>query len=317
MPFVGPSGRELTKMLDQAGIRRADCYLTNVFNLRPQPSDDITNLCSSERAGGFPALKAGKYVKAEYFSEVHRLHRELRELRPNLAILLGNTACWAMLGSTYISKLRGTVRYSSVIPNLKCLPTYHPAAVMYQGNLRAVTVLDLIKAKRESEYPEIRRPHRSVYIEPTLTDLEWYYDNFLSKARRITFDIETAGSQITCIGFAPDDKSAIVIPFIDYRREGCSYWNNIDDELRAWQFVHKVLDLPQPKTAQNGLYDIHFLWRGYGITVRNFEDDTMLLHHALYPESEKGLAFLGSVYTDEAAWKMMRVRGKETIKRDE
>jgi hypothetical protein len=65
------------------------------------------------------------------------------------------------------------------------------------------------------------------------------------------------------------------------------------------------------------LYDLHHLWRNYGISVRNAEEDTMLLHHALQPESPKGLDFLGSVYTDEAAWKLMRQRGKTTIKRDE
>jgi hypothetical protein len=40
----------------------------------------------------------------------------------------------------------------------------------------------------------------------------------------------------------------------------------------------------------------------------------MLLHHALQPESEKGLGFLGSVYTNEASWKLMRT---STIKRDQ
>jgi hypothetical protein len=43
----------------------------------------------------------------------------------------------------------------------------------------------------------------------------------------------------------------------------------------------------------------------------------MLLHHALQPESEKSLGFLGSIYTGEASWKLMRQRGKTTIKRDE
>jgi hypothetical protein len=206
---------------------------------------------------------------------------------------------------------------STALPGFKCLPTYHPAAILRQWDLRAVSVLDLAKANRESEYPEIRRPERTIYIEPTLTDLEWYYVTYLAAAKSITFDIETAGEQITCIGFAPDDKSAIVIPFVDPRKEGGSYWATPGDEACAWTYVRNVLNSPQPKIAQNGLYDIHFLWRSYGITVNNFEDDTMLLHHSLMPESEKGLAFLGSVYTNEASWKLMRQRGKTTIKRDE
>lgn len=47
----------------------------------------------------------------------------------------------------------------------------------------------------------------------------------------------------------------------------------------------------------------------------NAEHDTMLLHHALQPESLKGLGYLGSVYTDEQSWKQMRVR--TTIKRED
>jgi hypothetical protein len=230
--------------------------------------------------------------------------------------LLGNTACWALLGSTGISKIRGTVTESSILRGFKVLPTYHPAAILRQWDLRPVTVLDLAKAGRESAFPEIRRPERTVYIEPSLSDLEWYYGHYLQAAKRISFDIETSGRQITCIGFAPDEKSALVLPFVDNRRAGGSYWPDLASELQAWSFVRRVLSHPAPKVAQNGLYDIHFLWKSYGIAVTNFEDDTMLLHHALQPESEKGLAFLGSVYTNEASWKLMR-KGNTTIKRDD
>ena len=314
-PFVGPAGWQLTHMLEEASIRRADCYLTNVFNLRPK-NNDIETLCSSERSGGFTALRAGKYLRAEYHSEVLRLHRELRDLKPNITILMGNTAAWALLGNSGISKIRGTVCYSTFLSWLKCLPTYHPAAILRQWNLKPVTVLDLIKAKAEAEFPEIRRPQRTVYIEPTFADLDWYYKEHLEHAKQIIFDIETRGQQITCIGFAPDHLSAIVIPFTDDRAANGSYWPTGEDENRAWAYVRHVLSSSQPKVAQNGLYDINFLWRAYGIAVNNFEEDTMLLHHALQPESEKGLGFLGSVYTNEASWKIMRTR-KKTIKRDE
>jgi hypothetical protein len=78
-----------------------------------------------------------------------------------------------------------------------------------------------------------------------------------------------------------------------------------------------VLESPTPrKLFQNGLYDIAFLWRAYGIKVMGAEHDTMLLHHALQPESLKGLGFLGSIYSDEGAWKQMREK-VTTIKADE
>jgi len=71
-----------------------------------------------------------------------------------------------------------------------------------------------------------------------------------------------------------------------------------------------------PKVFQNGLYDIAFLWRAYGIRTMGGSDDTMLLHHALQPESLKGLGFLGSVYTNHGAWKSERKGTETTIKRD-
>ena len=41
VPFVGASGWILDGMLSQVGLNRRDCYITNVFNLRPKPSNDV------------------------------------------------------------------------------------------------------------------------------------------------------------------------------------------------------------------------------------------------------------------------------------
>lgn len=317
-PFVGAAGWQLNQLLDEAGIRRADCFLTNVFNLRPGTDNDIERLCTRDRAEaiqGVPSLRSGKYVHLRYQPELDRLQRELREVRPNVTVALGATASWALLSNSAISRIRGGVAESTFIPGLKVVATYHPAAILRQWDLRPVTIFDLIKARRESEYPEIRLPKRTVYIEPTLADLEWYYDRYLHSADIISVDIETSGDQITCIGFAPTVDSALVIPFVDLRRGG-NYWPSHEEEIRAWGFVRRVLSSPIPKLFQNGLYDMHFLLRRYGLRTVNAAEDTMLLHHALQPESEKGLGFLGSVYTNEASWKLMR-KGSETIKRDE
>lgn len=317
LPFVGPSGWHLTQMLEEAGIRRADCYLTNVFNLQPPGGNDVENLCCSDKSGAIPnrgALKPGKYVKLEYAPELLRLEAELRLIRPNLIIGLGNTASWAIIRATGISKIRGTVVDSDFG---KFIPTFHPAAVLRDWSLRPVTVLDLKKAAREATFPKVIRPQREIWIEPSLRDMETFYDQYINPCTLLTFDIETAGTQITCLGFAPSRDVALVIPFTDPRRAGGSYWPTYEDEELAWRYVRRVFDLPVPKLAQNGAYDYHFLWKIYGIAPRNFAHDTMLLHHALYPELEKGLGFLGSVYTNEASWKLMRTRGKTTIKRDE
>src|SRR5215469_5427166 len=98
-PFVGISGYHLTRMLTEAGINRADCLLTNVFNLRPR-DNKIETLCGpkSEALHGYPSLGKGKYIRREFASELQRLGDELLEANPNLIIALGGTALWALTG---------------------------------------------------------------------------------------------------------------------------------------------------------------------------------------------------------------------------
>jgi DNA polymerase I-like protein with 3'-5' exonuclease and polymerase domains len=79
--------------------------------------------------------------------------------------------------------------------------------------------------------------------------------------------------------------------------------------------VQALLESEIPKVFQNGMFDINYLTRA-GIYVRNCAHDTMLLHHVLYPELPKGLGFLGSIYSNESAWKLLRKHGEE-LKRDE
>lgn len=317
--FQGATGWELNRMLEEVGIARADSYLTNVFNLRPH-RNRIEDFCGPKPDAliGYPALIKGKYVRKEFHSELERLGEELIEINPNLVLCLGNTAMWALLGKTTISKLRGTTSTSThTASGYKVLPTYHPAAIFRQYELRPTVIMDLFKAVREQEYPEIRRPKREVWIEPTLEDIDEFDRKHIQSASRLAVDIETAGTAITCIGFAPKPGLALVIPFSHPKKLGGSYWSSLAHESNAWKAIRAILERPKPdKIFQNGLYDIAFLWRAYGIKVYGAEEDTLLLHHALQPESLKSLGFLGSIYTDEGSWKGMRTR-TETIKRDQ
>lgn len=353
-PFVGSSGVCLLEMLNDAeiitldredyanieaywrsgndGASREPLYIKliwrrhpisrfNVFNVRPE-GNKIEALCGPKREDitGLPPLSQGKYFKAEYIHHVEKLYSDLRDLQPNVVIAFGNTATWALLRRTAITRIRGAVAESTTVLGLKVLPCIHPATILRQWENRHVTVLDLQKALRESQFPEVRRPKREIWTEPSISDLEVFYERYIRGANFIAPDIETVGRDITCVGFAPRRDVAIVVPFYDAERSGKNYWQSFEEERLAWEWVRRVLDHPAPKIFQNGLYDIHFLWRAMGIKVRNAEHDTMLLHHALQPESPKGLGFLGSVYTDEASWKVtMRDRSAKlmTLKRDD
>lgn len=344
--FVGPSGIELLRMLNEAGLLELtsvdqdyiskfyttgdphlldmvwllhpEFYRTNVFQRHPTGNKIETFLGGkAEGIRGFPALVKGKYVRQEFIHELERLGDELVTCNPNLIICLGNSALWALTGQVGISKVRGTTSISThTAAGFKLLPTYHPAAVLRQWELRPVTIVDLMKAKREAEYPEIRRPKREIWIEPTLEDLHAFASRYIAGCRHLAVDIETAGNQVTCIGFAPSGSVALVIPFLDERRKGRSYWPTAAMESAVWLFVRQILEDGRiSKIFQNGLYDVAFLWRANGIAVRGADEDTMLAHHALHPESLKSLGFLGSIYCEEGSWKVERK--SNTIKRDD
>jgi uracil-DNA glycosylase len=333
-PFVGPTGRLMNYLFEEAGLiqpgsaRRinADLYrrlyrfrdetyqasgihLTNVFNIHP-PGNKITALCQKEKVGGLPGIKGGQYVREQYHGHLNRLADELQYHRPHLIIGMGATASWFLLGTGSITKVRGTIAASKYG---KCLPTFHPAYLMRGAwKMRPVVILDLAKAKREAEFPEVRRPPRYVYIPESIDDIERILPE-LEGADRLSIDIETTDDQITCIGFAWTPQHVLVIPIFDWRASNNSYWG-ANEELVVWGLIKRLCEGPTSKVFQNGMYDIHFLWRKYGIAPARCDHDTMLLHHSLHPEMLKGLGFLGSLYTSEPAWKIMRPKGKGTLK---
>jgi hypothetical protein len=56
----------------------------------------------------------------------------------------------------------------------------------------------------------------------------------------------------------------LVIPIFDWRASNNSYWG-ANEERVVWGLIKRLCEGPTSKVFQNGMYDIHFLWRKYGI----------------------------------------------------
>lgn len=320
-PFVGASGKELMRMLKQAEIDPAACFMTNVFMDRPD-GNDIKNFCVNRAAAGkdypWPALSTGNYPEpARATRELDRLASEIAEVKPDLILAVGNTPCWALIGRVGISKLRGSIFPCSLVGGVPVIPTYHPAAILRDWSLRVIAVADLVKAARFLA-GDLHPKRRELWLEPTLAEVQNFFDQWIYGDRPsvLSFDIETKRETITCIGFAPSDGRSITVPFYDPRKPDGNYWPTQEEELGAWRLCKGVLESDIPKLGQNGLYDIQYCHR-FGIRVRNYREDTMIRHHALQPEMEKGLGFMASIYTDEAPWKVLRDRNKDNLKIDD
>lgn len=317
------NGRLLASLLSQVGIRQSECASSFVFSKQVK---DLQDLCGPKAEGipGMPSLVKGKYADASHIADLNRLYSSINAANPNVIIALGTAASWALLGQSGIKSVRGALQTAHTPSNavftsklsrpFKVLPTYGPGAVTRDWTLRPIVLSDLDKARRHSTTPLVTRPQRNIWLEPTLTDLAEYETRYLIHSSLLSIDIETKSGQVTCIGFAPDKDSAIVVPFFAQDYPKGNYWPTLEDELTAWQFVRRWCKM-LPSLFQNGLYDINYLWRAYGITCNQASEDTMLLHHALQPEMEKGLGFLGSLYTDEASWKFMS--RTETLKSED
>jgi len=252
-PFVGHAGKELIRMLGDAGIAPGAAYsatkkalyageellltrreewlcgsgiaMTNVFNLRPQ-GNKLEALCSPEGKGLTfngkllpPLVRSPKhlYVAEQYVGQLARLGEEIRRARPNLVVALGAAALWgvqAALGRAAAFGAHSDIR-GTVLPGPpKVLPTFHPAYVLRQWNARPITVADLIKSWRESLTPHFTRPSRSVTINPELPDIVDWCEAHVKSGVELSVDIETRAGQITSIGFATSPQCAIVIPFV-------------------------------------------------------------------------------------------------------
>lgn len=320
----GATGKIFWELAQETGLNQHDISVKSVISSRPG-SGKIEDFCLNKKEAeaespkfGYSTyprtfIKTGKYLHPRFLKEVDSLIETLKEEKPNLVICLGSFATWALLGSAKLTALRGTAAESPFIPGLKVIPTYHPVTIMRDWSQRVIAGADLMKAKREAEFPEIIRPKRIVKVPETREDLA-LIEKTLFEQRRLSLDIETKLGQITCVGFGVSPSLSFCIPITDSRKPDWNYWSYFD-EIYAVNVIKRICENPLiKKRLQNGVYDIQYLWHTWHIRTMGFDDDSMIMHHVLYSELPKSLGFMGSVYTNEASWKLMRKFEEKEVK---
>lgn len=113
-PFVGAAGKNLDSLLGIANLRREDVYIANVLKCRPpgnrNPRPEEIEACS-------PFLR-----------------EQIRSIWPDIIVCLGNFATHFVLHTEVgITQLRGRVHETG---HFAVLPTYHPAAALYNPQLQ-------------------------------------------------------------------------------------------------------------------------------------------------------------------------------------
>lgn len=126
-PFIGKSGRLLDGWLSKVGISRAKAYVTNVV------------LCHTL------SNRAPTRTEAAVCAKRH-LVPMLTTLKPRVVVTLGLVASQALLGAKWKMSAHGLVHPH--VLGFDVLPTYHPAATIYAGGLKAQWEFDAIQLRR-------------------------------------------------------------------------------------------------------------------------------------------------------------------------
>jgi DNA polymerase len=145
LPFVGPSGRLLDRMLASIGLSRhaGDVYITNVLPWRPPGNRNPTD--------------------AEVAVCISFLKRHVALARPRLLVLLGGVPARGLLGAREgITRLRGRWRDLD-LPGLDApipaLPTLHPAYLLRNPGAKRDAWSDLLSLRRRLDalLPQVRQ----------------------------------------------------------------------------------------------------------------------------------------------------------------
>jgi uracil-DNA glycosylase family protein len=115
-PFVGPAGKLLDKVLEEAEIDRSKVYVTNtVKHFKWEPRGKL-------RIHKKPTMKEINACKPW-------LEAELETVKPRLIVCLGATAAQALLGSKFrITRSHGKVQEAAGLPPI--IATLHPSAIL-------------------------------------------------------------------------------------------------------------------------------------------------------------------------------------------
>lgn len=316
-PFVGESGRELDRMIREAGIDPTSILYTNVVSAHP-PGNDMTHFFEPNEKGRLKWQKL--HPQPLIISEINRLLKQIAFAPRSLVIAAGNYALWATTNLTSVSSVKSTDRSASILAPggivswrgsmldgsltscPRILPILHPAAILRAWYQRAVTVHDLRTRIPQALENDWRPGTPPVVLAPPSFDeacahlREWVRRLDGGEPLRLAHDIETFRGLMTCMGFADSPTNALVIPFVKPVPRGLdSYWP-IEQEGTLVHLIAKVLFHPNILIeGQNYIYDTQYIQRYWGGAPR-LSFDTMLAHHLLFPGTPKSLDYISSLY---------------------
>lgn len=123
IPFIGRAGATLTKMLQEAGISRGDCFITNMVKCWP--------------GEGNPDPTPEQIAACEPW-----LEQQLEAIKPKGILTFGKYSTGRFIDFTTMWRLQGTLRRITWSDGSPCyvMPVYHPSWINRNPDEKAETV---------------------------------------------------------------------------------------------------------------------------------------------------------------------------------
>ena len=283
----GASGNLINDFLKKNKYHIDKCYKTTYIKC------SLTGYNSKTRKKSREILEAARLLG----DWDNILTEEIKSIRPNVIIAVGELALNFLTNERNINRYRGSIlplapplRASiGLDKHIRVVPVLHPRDIFPNPITYVYTQLDYARAiKHIGSTREIEEPG-ILWIARNSTALIEYW----RRARHgefLTTDIETYNNFPTCASLCTDGQEAVSFPLLGTDiplMESVCIFKKYDDILRSGM----------PKVNQNFKYDWTVLER-IGFQINNIVGDTLLAANVIYPELPKGLDFLTSIYTD-------------------
>jgi hypothetical protein len=344
-PWSAASHLTLLSDLAKAGITQKSIHTTYLSYERPdKDSYDWStefkkkkNIPEGEEQFWFPVPhQKDLYVSTLLATEVTLLTEEIKKVNPKIIIVAGKWSYFFLSGNVAYSQTQGSGGNQKPLGGLAkhraSIETTHESlglgeiilfpmlpAIVKQRSPDKIPVIKWDCLKVGDIFKNLEEGSKAVKDYLTLSQefiigtgfevvVNWLDTllNLLStKPMLVSVDIETRhSSMIDCIGFAYTNDSGICIPFSTLNSPSC--WE-LEEELAIYQKMSKVFSHSNLRlTGQNWSYDCAFIKKFWLINIEA-EVDSMILHHTLYNNMQKDLAFLASIYCEKYTyWKDMQ-----------
>lgn len=142
-PFVGKSGQLLDKILESIGLSRQTVYIANIVKCHPMTDPSDPELRGNDRKPSPEEIAACR----------HWLDRQIQAIRPRFIVTLGAVPASVLLNDgSPISRIRGVWREydpGGGAPRARLLPTFHPAALLRNPDLKRDVWSDMKSLREE------------------------------------------------------------------------------------------------------------------------------------------------------------------------